>query len=208
MTAQVEIGPWLGVVTSPRPRPVPEGLPLDTLRLALVNRLLMEGHAGPAAWMAAWQEAVNGAVQYTVAAIAESAAGAARASRAPARVARRARPGADDVRVIRARLESAGIPLEAVAESRADGEVSLARLGSALEEAWLELERTAAAVLAEWRPEVQAVAAWRRPTGNLWMVTAALLLAVLLLGLMIGGHLPVPAWFEPMIDWWWRLPWP
>lgn len=208
MRAREEIGPWLGVVASPRPRPDPGGVPLDDVRLALVDRLLREGGRGAAAWRAAWEDAVGKAVRATVTAINEATAEAAARSLAPERVVRPAQPDPDDVRMIQARLGSAGIPLE-TATAQGDGaDVPLSRLGGALEEAWLELEELVAATVREWLPRARVVAAWRRPRGPLWIGTAALLLLALVTGLMLGGYLPPPAWFRPFTNWWWSLPWP
>lgn len=198
-----EVGPWLGVMASPRPRPAPGGIVLDDLRLALVDRILLEAGEGPA-WLAAWQEANTAAVSRTLSVMGEMVAAAGRRSRAPERVVARARPDPDDRRMIQARLDSAGIPLEeAVAATP-----SLPRLGGALEESWLELERQVARVMEEWRPRARALEAWRRPVAPLWVATAALAGLALVLGLMVGGYLPAPAWLQPFTSWWWSLPWP
>lgn len=208
MTAREEIGPWLGVVSSPRPRPAPGGVPLDAVRLALVDRLLREGGRGAGAWLAAWEDAVGQAVTVTVTAINQAATDTAARSLAPERVVRAARPDPDDMRMIQARLGSAGIPLEAAAARGTGADVPLSRLGGALEEAWLDLERMVAATVQEWLPRARMVAAWRRPQAPLWIGTAALLLFALVTGLMLGGYLPSPGWFKPFTNWWWSLPWP
>ncbi|MFN2326008.1 MAG: hypothetical protein ABR551_09000 [Gemmatimonadales bacterium] len=208
MTAREEIGPWLGVVSSPRPRPAPGGVPLDGVRLALVDRLLREGGRGVVAWLAAWEDAVGQAVDATVKAIHQAATEAAARSLAPERVMRSAQPDPDDVRMIQARLGSTGIPLEALAARGEGVDVPLSRLGGALEEAWLELERMVAATVQEWLPRARLVAAWRRPQAPLWIGTAALLSLAIVTGLMLGGYLPSPGWFKPFTNWWWSLPWP
>lgn len=208
MISREEIGPWLGVVASPRPRPAPGGVALDAVRLALVDRLLRGGEAGAAAWLAAWEEAVGQAVGLTVTAINQAATEAAARSLAPERVVRSAQPDPDDVRMIQARLESTGIPLETAAAPGDGVQVPWSRLGGALEEGWLELERMVTAIVQEWRPRARLVAAWRRPQAPLWIGTATLLLLALVTGLMLGGYLPSPAWFKPFTTWWWSLPWP
>lgn len=208
MISREEIGPWLGVVASPRPRPAPGGVVLDAVRLALVDRLLRGGAGGAAAWLAAWEEAVGQAGGATVAAINQAVTDAAARSLAPERVVRSAQPDADDVRMIHARLESTGIPLEAAAALGDGAPVPLSRLGGALEEGWLELERMVAAIVQEWQPRARLVGAWRRPQAPLWVGSAALVLLALVLGLMLGGYLPSPGWFEPFTNWWWSLPWP
>lgn len=204
MTPREEIGPWIGVVASPRPRAAPGGISLDDVRLALVDRLVSDGAAGPSAWLDAWQEATAGATARALARIGEAVAGAAGRARAPERIVAAARPDPDDRRVIQARLDSAGIPLETAV---ADG-AGLPRLGGALEESWLELERQVGSVMAEWLPRARALEAWRRPVAPLWLVTALALAFAAVLGLMTGGYLPAPPWVQPFIAWWWSLPWP
>lgn len=198
-----EIGPWLGVLASPRTRAAPGGVPLDDIRLALVSTLLERGPEGADTWLAAWSEAVHASTARVCATLESAAAAAARHSRAPERLARAARPDEDDQRVIGAKIDSAGIPLE-----RAALDPTLPRLGGAAEESWLELERVVATVMAEWQAPIRALAAWRRPMAPLWILTGVLFGLALLVGLMIGGYLPAPAWLQPVTDWWWRLPWP
>lgn len=204
MTTREEIGPWLGVVASPRPRLAPGGVELDDLRLALVDRILAEGRSETGAWLDAWQEASAGAVTRTLALIGEMAAAAARRSRAPARVTAVARPDPDDRRMIQARIDSAGMPLEEAVSVSAP----VSRLGGALEESLLELERQVGSVMSEWLPRIGALEAWRRPVGPLWVATAAVAGLALLLGLMVGGYVPAPGWLQPFTSWWWSLPWP
>ncbi len=203
-----EIGPWLGVVASPRPRPAPGGVALDAVRLALVDRLLRGGAGGAAPWLAAWEEAVGQAVGLTVTTINQFATDAATRSLAPERVVRAAQPDPGDVRMIEARLASTGIPLETAAAHGDGAQLPLSRLGGALEEAWLELERTVTAIVQEWQPRARLVAAWRRPQAPLWIGTAALVLLAIVTGAMLGGYLPSPGWFRPFTNWWWSLPWP
>lgn len=211
MSPDPELGPWLGVLASPRPRPAPGLVPLDDIRLALVSRLLEEAHRGSPDWLAPWRDAVGAATGRTTEVLVRRAADAAAASRAPERVAREATPGEGDLRILAARIESAGIPLEEVVNALpAGGEPGrhFSRIGGALEDSWLELERVVGATASEWSRRAAAVEAWRRPTGRLWLASGALLLLAALVGLVLGGHLPGPAWFAPVIDWWWSLPWP
>lgn len=206
-----ELGPWLGVVGDPRPRPSPPGLDLDPIRQALVARLLVEARQDGADWLGAWTVAAAAASDAVLQRLDEIGTRAAWESRAPERLARTARPDEDDARLVRARVESAGIPVEeAVAALDSDPQATrqLARIGGAIEEAWLDLERIAAAVVIEWVPRAEAVRRWRRPTGMLWLVTTLAGLLALLGGAMIGGYLPAPGWFRPVIQWWWELPWP
>lgn len=204
---RVELGPWLGVVAEPRARPRPGGVDLDQARLALVSRLVREGQAGSPDWLAAWNEAAHEAVRRTVGDLRAAALAAGAESRAPERLVRAAMPAPDDVRVFTARAESAGIPLEAVvADTR--GGADVARAAGALEEAWLDLERVVAATCQEWAPRLAAVRAWRRPLAPLWVATGAAAFVAVLAGSLLGGYLPAPAWLEPVVTWWWGLPWP
>jgi hypothetical protein len=211
MAPDPELGPWLGVVASPRPRPAPGLVPLDEIRLVLVSRLLEEAHRASPDWLAAWHNAVAAATARTTEVLGRRALDAATASRAPERVAREARPGDGDLRILAARIESAGIPLEQVVSSLPPGDEPgrhFSRIGGAVEDSWLELERVVGSTASEWARLAAAVEAWRRPTGRLWLASGGLLLLAALVGLVLGGHLPGPAWFGPVVDWWWSLPWP
>jgi hypothetical protein len=211
MSPDPELGPWLGVVASPRPRPAPGLVPLDDIRLTLVSRLLEEAHRSSPDWLAAWHDAVRAATARTTEVLVRRAADAATASRAPEGVAREAKPGEGDLRILAARIGSAGIPLEGVVSSLPTGGEPgppFSRIGGAVEDSWLELERVVGSTAAEWSRRAAAVEAWQRPTAPLWMASGGLLLLAALLGLVLGGHLPAPAWFDPVIDWWWSLPWP
>ncbi|MDZ4673951.1 MAG: hypothetical protein SGI84_05820 [Gemmatimonadota bacterium] len=201
-----EFGPWLGVVASPKHRPAPGRVNLDSARLALVQRFLEAAHAPAPDWMAAWDPVIDSVSQQVVDQVRAGATAAVRASLAPERVVRTALPDEDDLRILRAQIGSAGIPLEqAAAGSMAH---SFATIGGAVEESWLALETMVAAVIEEWRPRIAAVAAWRRPTTGLWIGTGVGATAAIGVGLVIGGYLPAPAWLEPVISWWWSLPWP
>lgn len=184
---------------------------LDDIRIGLASALFAEGRREAPDWLGPWETAVSEAVARTLAWIAGQARTAQELSRAPERVARRVVPDEDEVRVIQARLESAGIPLEeAVAHAGygQDPALRASRIGGAIEESWLDLEAAVLAVTTEYQPRIAAVRGWRRPTSLLWVATAAAGLAAMLAGLMIGGYLPAPSWAAPVVAWWWRLPWP
>lgn len=201
-----EFGPWLGVVASPKHRTPPGNVNLDPARLALVQRLLEAAHTPSPDWMAAWEPVVDTVSRQVVEQLRARGAAAARASLAPEGVARTAVPDQDDLRILGARMGSAGIPLEQAAAG--DAPNSFATIGGAVEESWLALEDMVAAVMAEWQPRIAAVAAWRRPVKALWVGTGIGGILALAGGLAIGGYLPAPAWFQPVISWWWSLPWP
>ena len=96
----------------------------------------------------------------------------------PARLLRSAKLAEEDRRTIRARVEAAGIPLERAAppERSRDPAEGLLRTSMALDDSWDRLERVVVEELRFWQAEVQRVRAWRRPTGVLWLITAAALL--------------------------------
>ena len=73
------------------------------------------------------------------------------------------------------------------------------------ETAWRALEAAAAEEWKQWAVVVDRVRAWRRPRRGLWLITAAVLIVALLLGLVLGGYLPVPQWLRPLAEWWWAL---
>ena len=206
-----EFGPWLGVVASPRPRVAPGQVNLDAARLALIQRLLEQAHQTAPDWLAAWQPLADAITAQVVELLRTQAATAALVSLAPERVASHALPAEDDIRILHARIASAGIPLEqAVAGIRTDfpTEQSFPSVGGAVEESWLALERVVASIVGEWSARVAEVERWRRPTAWLWVATLGTLTVTLLVGLAIGGFLKAPAWFQPVIRWWWSLPWP
>lgn len=206
-----ELGPWLGVVSSPRPRPAPGQVPLDDIRIALVDRLLAEAHQARPDWMAAWQVAVDRATARTLEIVTERANRAAEGSRAPERVVRLALPGEEDMGILRTRIESAGIPLEMVVKAageKPDPLHSVSRIGGAVEESWLDLERVVAGFGGEWAGRSAGVARWRRPTRAVWAASGVAVVAAVVTGLVIGGYLPAPGWFAPVVAWWWSLPWP
>lgn len=206
-----EFGPWLGVVAGPRPRPAPGQISLDTARMTLLGRLLDEAHRPAPDWLAPWTQVTETVAAQVVDSLRVRAAAAAAASHAPERVARIAHLGDDDVRIVQARIASTGIPLEqAVAALPAGAAFDRAfpAVGGAVEESWLGLERMVATVVGEWAPHIATVATWRRPTTPLWIGTAVALTGAILLGLVVGGYLPAPGWFQPVVAWWWSLPWP
>jgi len=207
----LELGPWLGVVSGVRARATVGGLDLDPIRRALVNRLLEHARRPQPDWLGAWTPVTAEASHAVLERLAGLGAQAALESRAPKRLTRLATPDDDDIRLVNGRIESTGIPLEeavAALDPVAPVSAQLPAIGTAVEEAWLDLERVVGEILAEWTPRVEVVRGWRRPTPPLWAVTAVAGLLAVGCGGMIGGYLPAPDWFEPVIAWWWALPWP
>lgn len=211
MADALELGPWLGVVSSPRSRPAPGQVPLDDIRIDLVGRLLVEAHQPRPDWMAAWQLAVERTTARTQEFVVDRAARAAQSSLAPERIARQAVPSAEDLGILRTRAESAGIPLEVAAraaDQRPDIGHAFSRIGGAVEESWLDLERVVAGFAREWAGRAGWVSRWRRPATSLWVASGLVVVAALVAGLVLGGYLPAPAWLAPIVAWWWSLPWP
>lgn len=206
--AAPELGPWLGVVAGARPRPAPGGVALDDIRLALVSRLFLQARAPDPDWLAAWSPAVRATTARLEEYLRLRVAQAAATSRAPARVVRQAEPTGEDLQVMAARLDAAGIPLEAAVAAGAAGAGAFPRIGGAVEEAWLGLEATVASIATAWIPRIDALEAWRRPVLPLWVASGVLVLVAVVAGAWLGGYLPSPAWFAPVHDLWWSLPWP
>ena len=45
---------------------------------------------------------------------------------------------------------------------------------------------------------------WKRPTRELWLITALVLLLLSYLGLILGGYLPVPKSLQGLAELWWN----
>jgi hypothetical protein len=68
-----------------------------------------------------------------------------------------------------------------------------------LEAAWLALEAAVDAEHERWAPEWADIAAWRPslwPVVALWLPVAVALIG---LGLMLGGYLPAPSWLAALL---------
>lgn len=203
-----ELGPWLGVLGAVRPRPGP--LDLDDLRIGFVTRIFTSPTTNPTKVLEYWSELVEAVARRLLDRITADIDLAAAESLCPVKWRQAWIMAPDEIRAVGNRLASSAIPLEDLAAQYAagGGELPLNRIGNALELSWLELEEMVGIVLYESQARVAAVRNWRRPTGPLWVIAVSLLLAASLSGLMIGGYLPAPGWMEPVIAWWWSLPWP
>ena len=181
--------------------------PFDDVRLALVDAIVA-AKAGGRMDQVAWEDAFGAAarsVRLRVFADAEQMLRAAAAhSRYPARRLQAVLPNTDVADALLNRLTAEAMPLERY-EGLGDDPVSRRARAAALETAWDGAVRVATAETARWRTVAMQVAAWRRPTGILWMITIALVLVALVLAAWLSGAIASPAWFHPINAWWWRL---
>ena len=105
------------------------------------------------------------------------------------------------------RLLAEGEGLERLATSAGDDAMTRAR-GAVLEAAWDAALRIAGAERGHWSGVANDIENWRRPWRPLVIVASITLLVTTVLAAMLGGVLPAPAWFAPVTDWFWNLPWP
>ncbi len=220
-----ELGPALGRLVHPAESGNEVERLLAPVRLALVTRLL--GAAGaarralaegdeaaarealaPTVWAGLWDRAAEEATALVTERLDRRIEAAAAAARMPARRAARHRIAETEHRAIHARLGAgAGALLRAASELEPlRGDEWAARVPAAarrLESAWAALSAAAAREVEEWGPDIQAVAAWRPARWPVWAVTAAVLLAALWAGLVLGGYLPVPAALRPAAEFVW-----
>lgn len=216
-----ELAPSLGQVIVSRRRADP-WIALDDIREELATRVIgLAGAAraasdrggavsalGRAAWLAAWEHAVQGSAERTAAALDQGITAAAWRVRMPHRQARRRLLTAGERRAIAARLGSGAErfvealdALDAVgaraaaaddAQCDADWQEAVRVAARRLEAAWLALEGALADEQERWAPERAAIEAWRPslwPLVALWVPVAILLVWT---GLVVGGYLPAP----------------
>ncbi|HEX4573680.1 MAG TPA: hypothetical protein VH158_01015 [Gemmatimonadales bacterium] len=163
-------------------------------------------------WLAAWERAVRRAGERVSAALDAEIERAAWRVRMSRRRRRRARLSAPERRAIAARLSSGGEglvaaldALDAAAAGVRDASVlekdalaawqeALRTAARRLEAAWLALEAAVSEEEQRWAAEVQAVARWRAPLWPVLAVVVPIAVALVWLGLVVGGYLPAPAW--------------
>ena len=76
---------------------------------------------------------------------------------------------------------------------------ALRAAGRRLEEAWLLLEDRVETELARWNPVIEQVGRWRKPLTPVLVVSTVLLAVAVWLGLTLGGFIPAPAVFRPLL---------
>jgi hypothetical protein len=164
------------------------------------------------AWNGAWEEAVRHAAERLAEALDGAFALEARRVRMPERRRRRLALSGAERRAIAARLASGADGFEAALESVAQTTAALhgawpgdpdtvaawreaqQQAARRLEAAWLALEALVARERTRWRPELDAVRAWRPslvPVFAAWLPLAA---AAVWFALILGGYLPAPSW--------------
>jgi hypothetical protein len=170
------------------------------LALATLNR---------EAWEGVWQRAVDGVSERAAQVVTERLLAAAAEARLPQRHARALILDPDEVKALGARL-GLGSPALAQALAALDRTANQVRSERAprdavtewqealmtaarrLEAAWLALEEGLAREWRDWALEVEEVRAWRRPLWPLVAIGIAMFLIAGLIGLVLGGYLPVP----------------
>jgi ferric-dicitrate binding protein FerR (iron transport regulator) len=82
----------------------------------------------------------------------------------------------------------------------------LATTARRLESAWQALTEAAQREQERWKAEIDRVRGWRRSVWPLWAITAAVLLVLTYLGLVLGGYIPGPRFLQGLADFWWSRP--
>jgi hypothetical protein len=167
---------------------------------------------GRRAWTAAWDNAVRRAAARTADALDAEVTRTGREVRMPRRRLRRHLLTNAEKRAIAARLGAGGgtfvaalDALETAAARVADASVlekdahaewqdALKTVARRLEAAWLALEEEVEEERRRWNPEITAIAGWRPslwPVLVFWLPVA---IALVWLGLILGGYVSAPAW--------------
>src|SRR6059058_955558 len=164
------------------------------------------------AWLGAWEAAVRRAGERVTAALGGEIERAARRVRMPRRLRRRRLLTGPEKRAIAARLAAGGEPLVAALDTldgvatrvreasvldkaaHAEWQEALRTAARRLEAAWLALETQVVDEHRRWADEIDAVARWRPSLWPLVTLWTPLGVALVWLGLVLGGYLPAPAW--------------
>jgi hypothetical protein len=164
------------------------------------------------AWLAAWEAAARRAADRLTAALDGEIERAGRRVRMPRLPRRRRLLTGSEKRAIAARLAAGGESLVAALDAldavgqrvrdasvldkpaHAEWQEALRTAARRLEAAWLALEAQVADEGRRWAGEIDAVARWRPPLWPLVALWTPLAVALVWLGLVLGGYLPAPAW--------------
>jgi hypothetical protein len=173
-------------------------------------RALKQLERGP--WSAAWEEAVRRSGERVADALDEAMMAAARSVRMPRRRLRGLTLSGAERRAIAARLASGGDGFESALDGVARATDLLHRTwpgdpetlaewreaqllaARRLEASWLALEAQVEDEHTRWAPDLAAIRAWRPSLWPVFAVWVPLAVAVVWLGLVLGGYLPAPAW--------------
>jgi hypothetical protein len=168
--------------------------------------------AGRGAWLAAWEAAVRKAAERVTAALDGEIERAARRVRMPARQRRRRLLTGSEKRAITARLAAGGEALVAALDlldgaalkardagvldkaMHAEWQDALRAAARRLEAAWLALETAVAEERRRWAVEIDALTQWRPSLWPVMVLWTPLAVALIWLGLVLGGYVPAPAW--------------
>ncbi len=164
------------------------------------------------AWLAAWEAAVRRAGERVTAALDGEIERATRRVRMPRGPRRRLLLAASEKRAIAARLAAGGETLVAALDAldavgarvreasvldkgaHAEWQEALRTAARRLEAAWLALETQVADEDRRWAGEIDVVTRWRPSLWPLVVLWTPLSVALVWLGLVLGGYLPAPAW--------------
>jgi hypothetical protein len=202
MTPPVERGLWLGRLISPPEPGSPAEALLSEVRLQLVTAVFERVD-----WLPAWERAVDAATPLVGAEIEAWLREAGRMSRYPARKLRKVLPSEADREILAARLSAASMGLEAAANDprrpagSTDAETRM--ICGELEVAWDRLVATADEELAGAERLAARIRGWKRPLWPLLVGSLALLSLAAWTGLVLGGYLAAPGWFQPIANWIW-----
>ncbi|MBI1967636.1 MAG: hypothetical protein HYS40_06575 [Gemmatimonadetes bacterium] len=167
---------------------------------------------GRAAWTDAWERAVRRAAERVADALGREIEFTGRRMRMPRRRWRQRLLSGTEKRAIAARLATGGgrfmaalDELDAAAARVADASVldkdahgawqeALRTAARRLEAAWLALEGAVDEERRRWAPEFADIAAWRPPLWPVFALWLPFAVALVWLGLVLGGYLPAPPW--------------
>lgn len=196
------LGPALGRLARPA-----NGSAFDPVRLALIDRLVGSTPSSGEDWVAAWREAATALADQVLSDGEAELRRAATNSRLPEQRLRPLLPGGAEREVLIEKLVAAAIPLEELVNEPVTSATTRNR-GAALEAAWDASVQVVRGETARWRASAGRVAAWRRPWRQLVLAAIVLVPLTTLVAAWLGGWVAAPAWFQPAIDQFWRLPWP
>lgn len=197
------VAPTLGRLASPPGRGGD-----DDLRIELVDRLVAPGAAEQGgAWVVAWRATAEALAERILAEASADLHRAATHARYPTGRLASLLPDGQAREVLVERLTAEGMELERL-EQAAPGAATVRMRGAALEAAWDAAQAVARAERSRWLAAATEVDRWRRPWRPLVVTAASAAVLLVVLAAWIGGWLPAPTWFRPVVDAFWRLPWP